>query len=1064
LWRVTFDYFSQKVFLKESSAFTIYNASAGSGKTFTIVKEYLKKILSSRNEEFYKNLLAITFTNKAVAEMKQRIIENLVSFTTIETLSHPSEMFLRIGEEIKLSPNEIRTKANDILKHLLHHYSGFCVETIDSFNHRLIRTFARDLKLTSNFEVSLEAPQLIEESIERLISKAGADNKVTKILVDFVLEKTDDDKSWDISRDISNASKLLLNENDAIHVISLKEKSLDDFIKFKKILVEKKEELLEKIELLATDNLRLIEESGLEFKDFTGGYFPKFLTKLEKGDFSIDFNTSWQANFNYTILYTAATIKKNPAIAEIIDELTPSFRAAFGLSRSLIFELKLTNSILQNLSPLSVINLVSQEFEKIKIEKNILPVSDFNSLINREIKGQPVPFIYERLGEKYRHFFIDEFQDTSQMQWDNIMPLIANSLSQSQSGDLGSLLLVGDAKQSIYRWRGGLPELFMELYNGENLFNLPAEIKNLETNFRSCQEIIDFNNRFFTFSATFLGNKIHENLYEKGNKQKFTEKEGGYVKIQFIEAQDAAEKNEIYPQLIYDTIIDLKSKSFEEKDICILTRSVANGLQVGKFLLEKNISVVSSETLLLRASAKVQCIILTLSLEISMENQEARVQLLDLLHRNFNISKEKHTFFMEFLNQSSSEFSEKLKEYNIDFSFSKLHSFSLYESCEYIIKQFKLNFTADAYLFGFMDLVYEFVQQARSDKMAFLNFWETKKEKASIASSGGTNAVQIMTIHKAKGLEFPVVLFPYADIDLHKTNGDKIWYSLNESQEGFNEVQINYSKGLKDFGEYGEKLYNEYSQTLELDNLNLLYVTLTRAVEQLYIFSVKPDMSKASDSLNYNRLLGNFLINIHKWDDDKEIYDFGNSVRTIKSSFKSKSSQITPIYIASSPSENSLKIVPDESILWNTKTQNSIYEGNILHDIMAQIKSMDDFDYVFDTLEEECVLSSEDLENLKTTVFSIINHRELKHYFDSSQFAKNEVEIITHSGRIIRPDRLIFHEDESVTVVDYKTGLPNSAHQEQIYGYGQALEEMGLLVAEKILVYVNPEEIVINKV
>lgn len=1050
--------------MKKNRSFKIYDASAGSGKTFTLVKEYLSRILKSKNEGYYQYLLAITFTNKAVAEMKQRIIDNLVLFSNTEAVTNPSEMMLQIAEELNTSLQEIQLQSKKILKHLLHHYASFSVETIDRFNHRLIRTFARDLKLSSNFEVILDAPQLLSEAVDKLISKAGEDPKITKVLLDFALEKTDDDKSWDISKDIATASGLLFKENDAIHLAKLKEKTLDDFDIFKKQLIHHKKEHSERIVTIANETLQLIDESGLQYNDFGGSYLPKHFQNLVAGRFNINFNAKWQEDMGDKPLYPKRVDSNSSAI---IDELTPFFIKSFEETKTKVHQILLIESILKNLTPLFVINLVNKELDAIKEEKNIVPISEFNALINSEIKDQPAPFVYERLGEKYRHFFIDEFQDTSQLQWENLIPLIDNALSQEDTNEnSGSLLLVGDAKQSIYRWRGGLPEQFMDLYAEKNPF--PASEKlilTLDTNYRSCEEIIDFNNKFFTFTATYFGDNIHKTLYETGNQQKLNKKKGGYVKFEFLEKQLKKDQNEVYAQCIYETILDLKKRAFNERDICILTRKKKDGIYLSNFLLEHGIPVISSETLLLQSSSLVHFLINTLKISVSPENEEAKMSLLQFLHGHLSVSDPKHTFFTQFLNTSSLDFEEKLKQYNIHFSFKMLQSISLYESCEYIIRQFQLQEHADAYLFSFMDFVFEFEQQPQATKITFLEFWEIQKEKASVPANEGTQAVQLMTIHKAKGLEFPVVLFPFADIKIYETKTDTIWYPLDTDQGyNFDEAPINYKKELTNYSEIGTTLYNDHRFKLELDNLNLLYVTLTRAAEQLYIFTEIPAKISDNAPTTYNQLFGEFLKNIGKWDDTQLSYEFGSPFRGNKILSENVSKQSTPLYIATAPSSHNLNIVTTEASLWETETQVAISEGNLLHDIMAQINSKEDIESVFETLLKRAIISSEEMTTLKTKVLSIVTHPQLKHLFEASSIVKNECDIITASKMILRPDRLNFHADNSITIIDYKTGEPNYHHEDQINTYAGALEEMGPVVLEKILIYTNQPEIVINKV
>ncbi len=1050
----------KEYFLENQSSFSIYDAAAGSGKTFTLVKEYLKQILSSKSEDYFKHLLAITFTNKAVAEMKQRIVETLVNFSEDKSIVEPLPMMHKISEETEMSLEEIQIRSQKILKSILHNYAAFSVETIDRFNHRLIRTFARDLKLATNFEVTLETNELLAQAVDLLLSKAGENKEITKVLLDFALEKTDDDKSWDISRDIASAAKLLYNENDSDHVSILKQKSLEDFLEFKKQLILKKKKLSEAIENIAMETLQLIDESGLQHSDFTRGTLPNHFLKLKEGNYNVYANKLQENLETGKGLYK---VKEAAFIVETIDSLVPNLLSNYIEIKENVNKYNLYDSILKNITPLSVINLVNHEIETIKEEKNVLPISEFNSLINKEIKNQPAPFIYERLGEKYRHFFIDEFQDTSKLQWENLIPLIDNALSQQLEPTSGSLLLVGDAKQSIYRWRGGLPEQFMGLYGDANPFQREKEVFPLGTNFRSCAEIIKFNNDFFTQISSNFSNANHGKLYEDGNKQKLNAKEGGYVKFEFIERQNKAEKQETYSNLVFETISDLKNNGFSESDICILTRKKADGIALGAFLMEQGVPVISSETLLLQSSVLVQILVFSLQVCLYPNNDEAKIQLLDLLHDHLKISEEKHTFFIKFLNISEAKFSENLREHGIDFTFAEMRSVSLYEAFEYCIEKFQIADAADAYLFGFMDLVYEFGQKPQADKISFLDHWETKKENASIPASEGTNAVQLMTIHKAKGLEFPAVIFPFADMQLYDGKYDKLWYPLANEDFNFKEAQINYKAEIANYGEIGEQMYSEHRSQLELDTINLLYVTLTRAVEKLFVFAEMPTEPKDGIPSTYNHLFMEFLKQKGMWNSEQMIYEFGKNSEKI-SKKKETVFQMEPKYLSSNPKAHGLKIVSSEEIFLETETVAAITAGNLLHDTMAQVYSETDAERVLMELEERGIIPKQEFEILTKTIHQIIQHPDIKKLFDGTDKVYNERSIITKEGLVLRPDRINISTENTSVIVDYKTGSPKIYHNDQLIDYANALQDMGFIVSEKMLIYSNEGEIVINKV
>lgn len=1050
--------------MKRNTPFLIYDAAAGSGKTYALVKEYLSLLLAVPKINYYQHLLALTFTNKAVAEMKERIINNLVAFAEISSLEKPPQMLQDISDDLSIEIPMLHDRSKKILKHLLHNYAAFSVETIDTFNHRLIRTFSRDLSLPSNFEVVLDTDALLAEAVDRLIEKTGIDAAISKTLVTFAIEKANDDKSWDISKDIFNAAKLLNNEDDAAHLEQFKDKTLFQFQNFKKELLNKKRQLESLIIREATTLLALLEKHGLDVKSFSGGYFFKHFSKMATSNFDLSFTPKWQQNLGDEPLYTKALLKNNPDMAATMDVLTPEFAATFKKTKKAIFETRFIDSMLKNLTPLSVVNLVSKEFAALQQEQSLVPISQFNALIHEEIRDQPAPFIYERLGERYRHFFIDEFQDTSVMQWQNMIPLLDNSLSQAPTKQDGSLLLVGDVKQSIYRWRGGNPEQFLSLIHGTSDFNsAPSQVENLLTNYRSLEEIINFNNQFFTHISNYFDNILHEKLYKDGNQQLPNVKKGGYVQIEFIDGQDKIEKDEVYAAKTLFVIKELSKQGFDYKDICVLTRRKADGVFLSTYLMEHGIAVISAETLLLKNAAVVQCLLHTLLLSTQPDNAEIKIHILDFLHAHFNIALDKHTFFASFLTQDA-VFSEILKRHDIAFELRKVQQTSPYEAAEYIIKQFKLDVVADAYVYGFMDVVFEYQQKPQADMLGFLDFWETKGETASIASSQNTNGVQFMTIHKAKGLEFPAVIFPYATTDVYKEIEPKTWISVPDTwSQDFHETLINYNKGISEYSKEAANISEKRRQTLLLDNFNLLYVTLTRAVEQLYIISEEPKPVK--DGLQtFQQLFKAFLETQNKWNETEKVYTFGNMSMQQFGSTKKSTVPIIPHYISSVPEAHNVHIIANQKMLQDQHVQDAIGQGNLFHDTMEQIRHHGDEVFVFEKLRRNNNISEDKIKDIQLKVETVMNAPLLRALFEKDAVVENERDIITKNGYILRPDRINFHtETNSVTILDYKTGIPGYDHEDQLNGYALALTDMGYRIKDKILVYTN-ETILINKI
>jgi len=471
--------------MKKSSSFQVYNASAGSGKTFTLVKEYIKVLLNSDDIFSFQKILAITFTNKAAGEMKERVLSSLEDFAD----GKENDLFNVLIKEIRIDKNLIQERSKKILDAILKNYAAFSITTIDSFTHKIIKNFAYDLGLSLNFEVEMDGVSLLNEAVDVLISKIGTDKKLTSLLIDYSLDKTDDDKSWDISRDLSEFAKMLLNEDDVAHFRILADKQLDDFTNLKTKLYNQQKELKESIKKVGEECIQLIDSNDLEHKDFMRGTIPKFFDDLSTKSVNIDFikrSETIKKAIENNQYYSKSTLD---SVASSIDQIVPEIIRLFKESELIYQQFSMNKLALKSIIPLAVLNNINSELETIKEDNNIRLNAEFNQLISDNIKNQPAPFIYERIGQRFQHYFIDEMQDTSVLQWQNLVPLIDNTLAQENS----NLLLVGDGKQAIYRWRGGKAEQFIELGSDrENPFHVPKEIKNLDTNYRSYSEIIKF--------------------------------------------------------------------------------------------------------------------------------------------------------------------------------------------------------------------------------------------------------------------------------------------------------------------------------------------------------------------------------------------------------------------------------------------------------------------------------------------------------------------------------------------------------------------------------------------
>ncbi len=1025
------------------TSYNIYSASAGSGKTFTLVREYLKIILTPGITGNFRQLLAITFTNKAVNEMKQRILGSLFEFSQTSSKEKSSPLFQTLRIELGLTPDELQERAKKTLKLILHNYAFFDVSTIDKFTHRIIRTFARDLKLPQNFEVVLDTDLLLDEAVGRLISKVGFDEKLTSVLIDFALEKIEDDKSWDVSIDLNNIGRLLFNENHLPHLKKMEGKRIDDFLKLKERLGSK----IRSLELEAIKNatavVQFIDECGLESSDFPRETLPNHFKKIREGFFGpgVLYNNKLEANL------TEGTILKS-GIELPSDEIAPVILDNYLRIKEIIYRIAFLRNAYNNSMPLTILNALQQEVKTLEKERDQLPITSFNGIISNAIKNQPAPFIYERLGEKYRHYFIDEFQDTSELQWNNLIPLISNALeSEDEQGNKGSLLLVGDAKQAIYRWRGGKAEQFLGLCSrADSPFVITPEIENLPLNYRSKKEIVVFNNAFFTSVSSFLNSDHYKTLFIDGNQQDYHHAEGGLVQLDFLEGEEEKTIDELYCEKVLQTIREVIEKSYAFGDICILTRKRKHGILVSDFLLQNGIPLISSETLLLKSNRKVKFLIQLLWYCAYPEDLENAYGILYFLGSD---KIEIHDFIQKNLEGIHGCL---LKDYSFDLGYLK--QVSVYDGLEYAIKQFGLAEESDAYLTFLLDEVLLVEQREDTGITAFLNYWEKKRDKLSIVAPENMNAVQIMTVHKAKGLEFPIVIFPYANTHIYEERNPKLWLPVRaEDYNGFGELLTSKKQEVAQYGPEAGEIYGEEQQKLELDAFNLLYVALTRAINALFVISEKDLTSDGSHREQYySGLFIHYLKERGIWDVNVPAYSFG-SLNKKEGREKLEHLKDYVPYQYSYKDRPEFKIIATSGALWDTDREEALSRGTRIHRLMEMISTSSDVDHALNILAKNGVLGEEE-KDLRQTAEYITDHPDLNMFFQKDLVIKSERDIITEKGLILRPDRLVF-QGKNVSILDYKTGRKNPKHHEQLYAYADALEAIGYQIEHKVIVYID---------
>jgi ATP-dependent exoDNAse (exonuclease V) beta subunit len=1030
--------------------FQIFRSSAGSGKTYTLSLSFIALALEGGRygyEDYYRKILAITFTNKAAAEMKERVLEYLSALGNEEDKDGILGWLL---ERTDLDKAEVFKRAAVVHKHILHHYADLGISTIDKFTYKIVRTFAADLGLAHNFDLEMDSYKIIQPVVALLLGKmSGVGGDLSNALVNFAMQKAEDGKSTNIERDLEEFSQQLFKEEVAAFTDG-KILTVKECMQVKKDLQISKNHLVQQIEDLADKAVIYFDANGLTKDHFLRGtYYKHFANNVGgKDDGKWRPSDSLKRNIENDEWYAKG---KSDAIKELVEDCKLDLEQFYTDLLVLLKEYYSVKAVLKNIYSIAVLNELMAEIKAFKQENNIEQISEFNKKIHKVVTNQPSSFIYERLGERYNHYLIDEFQDTSLLQWQNILPLITDSL------DYGKSMVVGDGKQSIYRWRGGEVEQFSQLptiYKGENLqFKEDWERKleshyncdNLSSNFRSRKNIIEFNNQFFENTKELLLADIAA-IYDNQHQESDFAKEGGYVHVELCGDKERGFKVPVLERIAAEVNKLITENNYSYKDITILCNSRKSVAMVAEFLSVSKIPVISNEGLLLSKSPKVNVLVALLTYLQNPKDAISKSVVSEYLFNSVLSADNLH--HMNLSVKSEEGFHELLRKANIFINVPKLLKEPLYEMVEQIIRLF--HFNEDVYLQFFLDVVLAYTEKKGSSLSEFLLWWEDRKLKEAIVIPEGTDALQIMTIHKSKGLAFNVVMIPFNWEDRKKTTD--IWV---DTSTHFNKqlpaALVNGNKNLE-FSHFNSAYQKEKEMSL-LDSLNKLYVAMTRPKERLYIFSkYLPD--KIADDFKTKGNLNSFL---YAYDDNFPVIIGDANMQHINKEKVCNTFEVTKRKKLDWREVISLKHTAEE--IWDTETVNAKRDwGKLLHLVLSEIHYLPQKNKVINACYKAGKCNKQEYEKLEVTIQGLLTHAEIIPYFSSDWKVKTEKEILMENGKTYIPDRLLFSKNlDEVVVIDYKTGAEKPAHKIQITEYASALQLMGYKNIKKVLVYITDE-------
>ena len=1051
-----------------SNTLSIYKASAGAGKTFTLTVEYILLLLRKGRKEF-EHTLAVTFTNKATAEMKERILETLYGLKhnipeCDGYLKVIQDRLQELGEE--MGDEMIRQRAGEALSSILHDYTHFRVETIDSFFQSVLRNLAHELGLTANLQVELNNDEVISRSVDRVIENMQNRKDVQGWIMDYVEEQLQTGERWNISGMIKQFARCIFEEAFQNRSEEEREKLSDSaqMSAFKKemhaIINGCKSQLKEAADALEA----LVNEKTFNFERISNGrIYISFLNLVRSEKMDSASNTIYKAADDYEVMLKAKD-KNDPVLVADAKEIQTALSDLLHLYEKNSIAINTAKLSLRYLNPLRLLNVIEQEANTINAENNQFNLSKTPTLLSKLVEKTDAPFVFEKIGTQFHNVMIDEFQDTSRLQWNNFKVLLLENQSTG-----GNDLLVGDIKQSIYRWRNGDWAILKNVK--QELAALSPQDKELRYNFRSKKNIIDFNNAFFSKAAKALDDIEPQarfqlqDIYSDVEQLTFQTKDEGYASVTLYTKSGNSAPEDYEEGMITDMITQIRSlmkAGLTTQDFAILVRKKGNAESLLQWFhqLAPDIKLVSDEAFLLESSVAVQMLVAALFVLNDNKKLNPIPERYLLMHYYSDVLGQP----LSMLNIATDNPDNLLPEAFTQHK-QELAQLPLYLLCERLYQLFQLDRIPgqDTYIFTFMDELQNHLRSNPSDIHTFLQAWDDSIHNHSIPA-GEVDGIRILTIHKSKGLQFHTVLLPYMDWTIEKDrNDDTIWCQTEkEPYNALGSLPINAGKNMQqsDFAPD----YNEEHLQRRVDALNMIYVAFTRAESNLFVWGLAAE--KEGTIASAGDLIRAALPNVQcSMFNSQLLYELGTPVTTHKTakaehknrmkSSHEKEEALEVVMASNAPTLDFMQSNQSRKFIGSlgseeaeeTGLQTYLEVGKIMHYVLSQIEHSDQIQKVLNRCMAEGIITDRKLMDVVIKRLQKgFSNPKIAQWFAPGNQVFNECSITSISKETgepctLRPDRVIINGN-MITVIDFKFGRPEAEHHAQVEAYKQLMHAM----------------------